>query len=341
MKQHLNTLYVKSEGAWLSLDGESVLVSVNKQKVGRIPLHNLQAIQTFGWSIGASTQLMAHCADKGIHISFCNPNGKLLCNVSGFSSGNVLLRRQQYRIADTPSTSISIVREMIAAKIQNTRVTLQRALRDHTLTDADHITDVVKNLATSVKTARQASTFLELLGIEGYAAERYFSIFSHLIIPRDFTFSSRSRRPPLDPVNALLSFSYALLASDCKSALESVGLDSAVGFYHKDRPGRPGLALDLMEEFRTPLADRLVLSLLNRRQLKSHDFKVEETGAVRLSDDARKLVLTSWQERKSEILMHPFLEEKVTIGMLPFIQARLLAQVIRGALDAYPPMLWK
>ncbi len=341
MKQHLNTLYITTEGAWLSLDGESVVVSVDNRKLGRIPLINLQAIQTFGWSIGASTQLMAHCAMKGVHISFCNPNGKLLCNVSGFSPGNVLLRRAQYRIADNPHISVMAAREMVAAKILNARVVLQRALRDHSLHASDALEEIVKQLVDSVKSARAATSFSTLLGIEGCAAERYFSAFSHLIIPAEFSFVSRSRRPPMDPVNALLSFSYALLSSDCKSALESVGLDSAVGLYHKDRPGRPGLALDLMEEFRAPLADRLVLSLLNRRQLKAKDFQVEESGAVRLSDAARKLVLTSWQERKSETVLHPFLEEKVTIGMLPFIQARLLAQFIRGALDAYPPMLWK
>lgn len=341
MKQHLNTLYITTEHAWLSLDGETVTVSLNKQQLGRIPLHNLQAIQTFGWSIGASPQLLAHCAQKGVHVSFCSPNGKLLCNVTGFTTGNVLLRRQQYRLADSSITSLSLAKTIVAAKILNSRSVLQRALRDHPSLKNVLILDAVSQLAQSARNARRASSESELLGIEGYAAERYFSTFSHLILPDYFSFRGRVRRPPTDPINALLSFSYALLANDCKSALESVGLDSAVGFYHKDRPGRPGLALDLMEEFRASLADRTVLSLVNRKQIKPEDFNFEESGGVRLSDAARRLVLATWQDRKKEIIMHPYLQEKMTIGVLMSVQARLLAQYIRGASDDYPPMYWK
>lgn len=340
MKKYLNTLYVTKEDTWLSLDGETVAVSLHGERLLRLPLVNLEAIQTFGWNIGASPALMAACAERGIHLAFCNPRGRLLCNVSGFTHGNVLLRRQQYRLADNPQDALCVAKEMIAAKILNSRTVLQRIARDHNELERI-LAPVVVELAVSVRCARRTSSHAELLGVEGHAAERYFSIFSHLIIPADFSFESRNRRPPTDPVNALLSFVYSLLSNDCKSALEAVGLDSAVGLLHKDRPGRPGLALDLMEEFRAPLAERLVLSLLNRRQLKRNDFQIEHSGGVRLRDDARKVVLTAWQERKAEMIFHPFLKEKMTMGMLPHIQARLLAQHIRGALNAYPPMVWK
>lgn len=340
MKPHLNTLYITKEDSWLSLDGETVVVSLKGQKLARLPLHNLQAIQTFGWSIAASPQLMAHCAEKGIILSFCTPSGKLLCRVSGFTPGNVLLRRQQYRLADDEQRSLNIAREMIAAKILNGRIVLQRACRDHADIQQT-LSSIIEELARCVHQARGAPRSSTLLGIEGRAAEHYFSALPSLIIRDDFSFISRNRRPPRDPVNALLSFVYALLASDCRSAAEAVGLDSAVGFYHKDRPGRPGLALDLMEELRAPLADRLVLTLLNRRQLQPNDFRSAPTGAVEMTEEARRVVLTAWQERKKEVIMHPYLREKVTVGLIPHLQARLLAQHIRGALDAYPPMLWK
>ncbi len=346
MKQHLNTLYVTREGTWLSLDGESVAVSLRGQRLIRVPLRNLEAIQTFGWDIAASPQLMAHCAKVGVRIAFCNPHGKLLCNVTGFTPGNVLLRRQQYRMADDAAASLAVAREMVAAKILNARCVLQRGLRDRAESSLPELLrleaqEAVRDMGRSVQRARQVDSAAGLLGVEGAAAERYFCAFPCLLTAEGFCFDHRNRRPPKDPVNALLSFAYALLSSDCKSALEAVGLDSAVGFYHRDRPGRPGLALDLMEELRAPLADRLALTLLNRRQLSESDFTEDEGGGVRLSDDARRTVLTHWQERKKETLIHPFLQEKITLGMLPHIQARLLAQHVRGALDAYPPMFWK
>lgn len=340
MKQHLNTLYITTDNSRLSLDGETVVISLNGQKLGRIPLHNLQAIHTFGWAISLSPQLMAHCAEIGVHISLCNPYGKLLCNVVGFTRGNVLLRRQQYRLADSSEHSLSIAREMIAAKILNTRTLLQRAVRDRACLEQE-LEPVIRKLNQNVRAVRGSTSYAELLGVEGNAAERYYAVFPLLIINDDFVFSGRVRRPPLDPVNALLSFVYTLLSADCKSALESVGLDSSVGVYHRDRPGRPGLALDLMEEFRAPLADRLVLTLLNRRQLKANDFIKEEGGAVRLTDEARRLVLTAWQDRKKEQVQHAFLQEKMSIGLLFQIQSRLFAQHVRGALDSYPPILWK
>lgn len=339
MKQHLNTLYITKDDTWLSLDGETVTVSLHQEKLLRIPLINLEAIQTFGWNIGASPQLMGRCAAKGIHIAFCNPNGKLMCNVTGVTSGNVLLRRQQYRIADNVARSVAIAREMVAAKILNARTVLQRAARDYPNLVAQ-LRHPVRELVLSVKAARMADNPQSLLGIEGNAADVYFSAFHALLTTSHFAFDHRNRRPPKDPVNALLSFIYAILASDCKSALEAVGLDSFVGFYHRDRPGRAGLALDLMEEFRAPLADRVALSLLNRGQLSLSDFISDEEGSCRLSDDARKLVLKTWQMKKSDQIMHPYVQEKMSIGMLLHIQARLLAQHVRGSLDAYPPMLW-
>ncbi len=340
MKKHLNTLYITTEDTWLSLDGETVSVRLPGRESVRVPLVNLEAIQTFGWNIMATPQLMAHCAECNVHISFCSPYGKFLCRVTGYAPGNVLLRRAQYRLADDPIASIVIAREMVAAKILNARTVLLRVCRDYSERAAT-LQGSARALAAYVQQARQASSAAQLLGIEGAAAECYFSAFPLFLLSDEWVFNARNRRPPLDPVNSLLSFVYTLLAADCKSALEAVGLDHAVGVYHKDRSGRPSLALDLMEEFRAPLADRTVLTLLNRKQLSQRDFIREEGGFVRLTDDARKLVITTWQERKKTEVMHPFLQEKMTIGMLPHIQARLLAQHIRGALDAYPPMLWK
>lgn len=340
MKQHLNTLYVNTEDSWLSLDGETVQVSIHGERLARIPLVNLEAIQTFGWNIGASPQLLAHCAQKGVHVAFCYPNGRLMCNVSGFTHGNVLLRRAQYRLADNPERALLAAREMIAAKILNCRLVLQRASRDHQEA-SEELQETISLLAESVRRAREVTSFAELLGVEGRAAERYFSSFRFLILASEFSFDCRNRRPPRDPVNALLSFAYSVLANDCKSALESVGLDSAVGLFHRDRPGRPGLALDLMEELRAPLADRVVLSLINRRQLKINDFVYESSGGVRLSDAGRRVFFSAWQERKKEVILHAYIKDKITIGRIPHIQARLLAQFVRGAINAYPPVIWK
>ena len=340
MKKHLNTLYINTDDSWLTQDGETVSIRMPGRSVVRIPLLNLEAIQTFGWNIIATPQLMAKCAEMGISISLCTPHGRFLCRVSGFTSGNVLLRRAQYRIADNPERALSIARNMITAKILNARTVLQRVCRDYP-DRQQRLAPTRHELDHFAQQAKEAISAEQLLGIEGAAAEAYFSAFPHFLLTTAFSFRARSRRPPQDPINALLSFTYSLLAADCKSALEAVGLDSAVGYYHRERPGRPSLALDLMEEFRAPLADRTALSLINRKQLSTKDFIREENGAVNLTDDARRLVLTSWQERKKDIIEHPYLREKLPIGMLPHIQARLLAQHTREALDAYPPMIWK
>jgi CRISPR-associated protein Cas1 len=339
MRQHLNTLFVTREGAYLAKDGAAVDVRQAGQSLLRVPLHNLDGIVALGYDIGASAHLMAACAEAGVTLSFCTPNGRFLAAVQGFTPGNVLLRRAQYRAADDLAASARIAQPMVAAKLANARVVLQRAARDHGA--LSEIENAAAWLARSANGAVRALNLDALRGIEGDAAGAYFEVFARLIKADGFSFSGRVRRPPTDPVNALLSFTYSLLAHDCRSALESVGLDAAVGFLHRDRPGRPSLALDLMEEFRPVLADRIVLTLFNRRQLTPKDFRTSEVGAVELTEDARKLVLTTWQERKRDEITHPFLDEKTTIGLLPFLQARLLARHLRGDLDAYPAFLWK
>ena len=339
MKIHLNTLFVTREDTYLAKDGAAVDVRKDGKSLLRVPLHNLDGIVALGYDIGASAHLMAACAEAGVTLSFCTPNGRFLAAVRGFTPGNVLLRRTQYRVSDDLAASLRIARPMIAAKLANTRTVLQRAARDHGPTP--EIDAAATWLARSAQKAPRTADLDALRGVEGDAAGAYFEVFAKLIKADGFAFPGRIRRPPTDPINALLSFLYSLLAHDCRSALESVGLDAAVGFLHRDRPGRPSLALDLMEEFRPVLADRAVLTLLNRRQLNGKDFRTGELGAVELTDDARKLVLTTWQERKRDTITHPFLDEKTTVGLLPFLQARLLARHLRGDLDAYPAFLWK
>lgn len=339
MRQHLNTLFLTREGLYLAKDGATVDVRSAGESLLRVPLHNLDGIVALSYDVGASVQLMAACAESGVTLSFCSPNGRFLAGVQGFTPGNVLLRRQQYRVSDSPGDSSIIARAMIAAKLANCRAVLHRATRDHGANP--ELDAAMARLSQGAQVAMRSTDLDSLRGLEGDAAGTYFQVFAHLITVGDFSFDGRVRRPPTDPVNALLSFLYSLLAHDCRSALESCGLDSAVGFLHRDRPGRPSLALDLMEEFRAVLADRMALTLLNRRQLMKRDFLTDELGAVKLTDDARKLVLTAWQERKRDEIMHPFLEEKTTIGLLPFLQARLLARYLRGDLDAYPAFLWR
>ncbi len=289
---------------------------------------------------------MAACAKAGVTLSFCDPNGRFMAAVNGFAPGNVLLRRAQYRAADNPAQTLAIARHCVAAKVANCRRVLQRALRDHGddgTPRAHALTTAANHLGHRAEAAIVVSELDSLRGVEGDAADTYFQAFNHLLTTDEtaFRFTTRSRRPPLDPINALLSFLYSLLAHDIRSACESVGLDAAVGFLHRDRPGRPGLALDLMEELRPVLADRLALSLINRRQLTAKDFVLRENGAVSLQDDSRKTVLVAWQQRKQDELVHPFLGEKVTVGLIPQLQARLLARHLRGDLDAYPAFLWR
>lgn len=339
MKQHLNTLFVTREGAYLRKDGAAVEVRHEGESLLRVPLHNLDGIVCLGYDIGASAQLMAGCSEAGVTLSFCSPYGRFLAAIRGFTPGNVLLRRAQYRLADDRDSCAKFAGSFIAAKLTNGKNVLLRNARDHGAHPSiDESVQVLRrNAAAALRTHDPDSQ----RGLEGDAANSYFAAFSQLITVSGFEFPGRFRRPPTDPVNALLSFAYSLLAHDCRSALESVGLDAAVGFLHRDRPGRPSLALDLMEEFRPVLADRCVLTLVNRRQIRHSDFVCRETGAVELTDDARKRFLVAWQERKQDTITHPFLQEKMSLGLVPFIQARLLARAIRSDLDGYPPFIWR
>lgn len=344
MRRHLNTIYVTTENAWVRKDGENLVVEADGQELGRAPLHMLSGLICFSRA-GASPAALAACAETGICVSFLEPNGRFLARVEGARSGNVLLRRGQYRSADDAARGVPIVRGIVAAKTANQRAVVRRALRDHGETlkgeAGEALNRAESRLSDIVRRVLLNDNVPMLRGLEGEAAQVYFAVFTHLIRVGEFSFSVRSRRPPLDPVNALLSFLYAMLGHDCRSALESVGLDPQVGFLHADRTGRASLALDLMEEFRPVLADRLVLSLINRRQLTLRDFVVEEGGAVKLTDHARKTVLVAYQERKKDELLHPFLNEKLTLGLVPHIQAQLLARYLRGDLDGYPAFIWK
>ena len=345
MKRLLNTVYVTTEGAALRKDGENVVVSVEETERLRVPLHLLASLVVFG-GIYLSPGLIGACAAAGITIVLLDRAGRFQARVEGPVSGNVLLRRAQYRAAaDAPA---EIVRGFVLGKVANARSVLMRALRDHggdltaerrlTLDQAVARQDMIMRRVSALALDVEA-----LRGAEGEAAALYFGAFDAMIRVADpvLRFKVRSRRPPLDAVNALLSFLYTLLTHDCRSAAESVGLDPAVGFLHRDRPGRPSLALDLMEELRPVLADRLALSLINRRQLTAGDFETRDGGAVLLGEAGRKVVLTAWQERKREERRHPFLDEAAPLGLVPYVQAQLLARHLRGDLDAYPPWFWK
>jgi CRISP-associated protein Cas1 len=343
MKKYLNTLFVTTQGAYLSKEGETVVVKVDSEIRLQVPVHTLGGIVCFG-QVSCSPFLMGFCAEKGVAISFLTENGRFLARVQGPVSGNVLLRREQYRWADDPAQSTVMARGFLIGKIANSRTVLQRALRDHSdKLDEEMLRRAVSLLGRSLDACDKQEDLDSLRGIEGDAANTYFGAFDHLIVSQkeSFYFRDRSRRPPLDNVNCLLSFLYTLLVHDARSALESVGLDPAVGFLHRDRPGRPGLALDLMEEFRPFLADRLALSLINLKQVQEKGFNKAESGGVVMDDDTRKAVLVAYQERKREEILHPFTEEKVTVGLHMYVQALLMARYIRGDLDGYPPFIWK
>ena len=343
MKQLLNTLFVTSEDVYLSLEGENVLANRDGEKIARYPLHTLQSIVSFSYS-GASPALMGKCAEAGVGLAFCSPRGRFLARVCGESKGNVLLRREQYRVSDDPNRSCTVARTMIFGKLSNSASSIQRTLRDHAPRVAGcGLETAAADIRTMLPQVLAAADMEALRGLEGAAAAAYFGVLDHMLLNRkeSFFFRGRSRRPPLDRVNAMLSFAYSLLAHDCACALESVGLDSYVGFLHRDRPGRQSLALDLMEELRPCMADRFVLTLVNNRVLRPEDFQVQDSGAVLLTDDGRRKFLKTWQERKPDTLKHPYLGEKLSWGMIPYVQALLLARYLRGDLDAYPPFLWK
>jgi CRISPR-associated protein Cas1 len=343
MRKMLNTLYVTTQGAYLHKEGETVVVKIDYEVKLRLPVHTLGSIVCFG-NVLCSPFLLGHCAKNDVSISFMTEYGKFLARVQGPVAGNVLLRRTQYRMADDLNASAQIAKMFIAGKIANSRTVVSRALRDHgDKLDQAALQQRCNNLSAHVRRLLNENDLDVVRGVEGKAANDYFDIFDHLIVnaKNDFKFTGRNRRPPLDRVNCLLSFLYSLLYHDARSALESVGLDPAVGFLHRDRPGRLSLALDLMEEFRPVIADRLALSLINRGQVKKKGFTVTESGAVTMSDETRKTLLVEHQKRKQVEIQHPYLQEKMPLGMLLFAQAQLLSRFLRGDIDNYPPFIWR
>lgn len=343
MRQLLNTLFITSEDVYATLDGENIVLKRGDEEAARYPLHTLQGIVCFSYA-GASPALMGACAQRNIQLVFCKPNGRFLCRVSGSSQGNVLLRRQQYRVADDPAESCRIASSFIFGKVSNARNSLERTRRDHGLRiDAEKFTQVSAQLRQLLPTILETNDLDALRGVEGAAANLYFGCMDDMILgdKENFFFHGRNRRPPLDNMNALLSFVYTLLGNDCASALEAVGLDAYVGFLHRDRPGRNSMAQDLLEELRPCMADRFVLTLINNRVVSASDFEKQENGAVLMKDEARRTVLRQWQTKKKETITHPYLKEKIPWGLVPYVQALLLARYLRNDLDAYPPFLWK
>lgn len=343
MKRLLNTIYITTQGSYLYRDGETVVVRVNGETKLQIPIHTIGGIVCFG-QMSISSPLMGLCSEHGVAISLLTEHGRFIASIHGPFSGNVLLRREQYRHADNLDMSAAIARSMVVAKIANCRTVLQRAVRDRPEPDlASKLSHASEQLAQHIGDLETEASLDAIRGKEGDAARRYFSVFDELITSQkeDFFFHERNRRPPLDNMNALLSFIYTLLVHDVSAALEGVGLDPAVGFLHRDRPGRTSLALDLMEEMRPYLADRLALSLVNRQQIRGKGFRKAESGEITMNDATRKEVLLAYQKRKQEEMQHPFLGEKIALGLLPHAQALLLARYLRGDLDGYPPFFWR
>jgi len=343
MRKMLNVLYVTNSEAYLAKDGENLVVRVQDKEIFRTPVHYLEGIVTFG-HMGASPALLGMCVEKGISVSFLTKYGRHQATVQGTPKGNVLLRRKQYRMADAESDSARLASSFVIGKVVNCRTVLRRFISDYGGRPHDgDIERVSRIMARSVLKLGSELTLDGVRGIEGECARLYFSVLGQLILCQkdDFFLEGRNRRPPLDNVNALLSFLYTLLMHETRAALQTVGLDPYVGFLHRDRPGRTGLALDLMEEFRAYIVDRLALTLINRRQVSGSDFVRKESGGVIMSDAARKTVIESWQKRKMDEITHPFLGEKIYVGLLPYAQALLLARHLRGDLESYPPFVWK
>lgn len=343
MRKLLNTLFVTSEDKYLALENENVVVWNGEERAAQYPLVMLEGIVSFSYK-GASPALMGACAERNIQLTFLTPRGRFLARSCGMENGNVLLRRTQYRVADRDEDACRIARNMIFGKVYNTRWIVERALRDHApRVDEKALREVSARMAAQLPAIETVEDLDTLRGLEGSASSDYFSVFNELILAQDteFVFDGRKRRPPRDNVNAMLSFAYAILANDCAAALESVGLDAYVGFLHTDRPGRASLALDLMEELRGPVTDRLVLTLINNRMIRDKHFDRREDGSVFLNPDGQKILLTAWQNHKREEITHPYLKEKIAWGLVPYVQSLLLARYLRGDLDGYPPFLWK
>lgn len=343
MKRLLNTLYITQPDVYLALDGDNILLLKEQEKLGRFPLHNLESIVSFGYT-GASPALMGYCADRDISITFMTMSGRFLARVIGQSKGNVVLRKKQYLESEDEMSSARIARNFIVGKIYNHKWMIERMTRDYPMrVDVAAFKEISKQLSALLLDVKACEDLERLRGLEGQAAVSYNKAFGRMILQQtdDFFFHARSRRPPLDNVNAMLSLAYTLLASDMAAALEAVGLDAYVGFLHRDRPGRASLALDVMEELRGVYADKFVLSLINKKVVNKDDFVTKENGAVLMTDEARKKFLTAWQNKKQEKIMHPYLGEKISWGLVPHAQALLLARYLRNDLDEYPPFLWK
>lgn len=342
MKHLANVLYVLTPVAYISLDGENVVVKKDEETSTRLPLHNIENIVCFNWQ-GVSPALMGACAERNIGLCFLTPGGRFQARVTGRVKGNVLLRKKQYEVSEKDEASVPIAASFLLGKVANCRRVIERAVRDHAmLVDVQALGQASATLKGILTVIPECKTVGDLMGFEGSAAKIYFSVFDQLILQQreDFKFEERSRRPPLDNMNSLLSFLYVLLTNEVASALEAVGLDPFVGFLHQARPGRPSLALDLMEEMRPVFADRLALSLVNRKQITGKGFTRKESGGILMDDDTRKAVLNAWQERKKEEILHPYLKERIPFGLIPHVQAMLLARHLRGDLDAYPPFFW-
>ena len=343
MKKLLNTLFILSDDVYLSLDGETVKVTYPDGTHKSVPSHILESIVSFSYK-GASPALMGECSEKGIQLSFYSPKGAFLASVANTTKGNVYLRREQYRLADQDAEKLSISKNLIIGKLYNEKYVLLRCARDHGLrVDEEKLRNAAGNITRYMKDAGKTTDINSLRGIEGNAAAEYFQVFDEMILQNEeaFRFSGRNRRPPVDRTNALLSLAYSLLANDCGAALYGAGLDPYVGFMHVDRPGRKSLALDLEEELRSNYADRFVLTLINNRIILPGDFIEKDNGAVFLTDDGRKKFFSEWQKRKKTVINHPFLNEKMEWGLVPHVQAMLLARFIRGDLEQYPPFFWK
>jgi CRISPR-associated protein Cas1 len=342
MRPLLNTLYVTTQGAYVARDGETVAVRVEQETRLRIPIRTLSSVVCFG-QVTCSGPAMGLCAEHGVAVSFLTEHGRFLARVQGPVSGNVLLRREQYRRSEGEACA-GIAASIVIGKVANSRTVLLRAARERAAEgEAAELEKAAMRLGYVLEELRRPRSVEEIRAYEGEAARAYYRVFDSLITAsrESFFFHGRSRRPPLDSVNALLSFLYTLLTHDVAAALETVGLDPAVGYLHADRPGRPSLALDLVEELRPVLGDRLALGLVNRRQVGGAGFRTLESGAVTMDDDTRKEVLTAYQKRKQEEIVHPYLGERVAFGLIPYVQANLLARHLRGDLDGYPPFLWR
>lgn len=343
MKQLLNTLFVLTEDAYCSTENDNVVVQQHDKVLAKVPLRSLETILFFTYR-GASPALLGRCAEFGVGVSFYSPRGRYYCSILSEKNRNVLLRREQFRIADKESDSLPFAQSFITGKVYNERWVIERTKRDHAMrVDTNRLSSASHALHTILTGVQHCESMAELRGLEGTAAKDYFTAFDDLILREKdaFFFQERSRRPPLDRMNALLSFLYTLLSGDCVAALQGVGLDPYVGFMHTDRPGRASLALDLMEEFRATLADRFALTLVNTGKIKPNQFEERENGGVFLTESGRKTILAAWQKRKREPLTHPFLKEKMPWGLVPYVQALLLTRAIRGDLDTYPPFMWK